>query len=224
MISTGLYAYKPIDLLKAINKNYEDLNSCEISLHYQLFRGLNGTEVVEEYNSIYKRDNSVTYRKIFQTELIGTPDYQLNVNHDNQLIMLSNPTKINPVDLDLATVLKKCQDINVVNAENGKLIILLFKERTDVPYSFIKIYVDTQNWIQKIEMMSSIKMDFSKDYFEKDMDYPKLTVHYGTLRKDVSKAVQEALPNRFFVSTDSTFTLNETYKNYRLIDLRKLTN
>lgn len=220
LLATQTFAFTSKQFLKNIRNNYDQLKAVDLEIGYQLYKGHTGTNLVEEYSSVYKRLNNQSYRKIGNTELINTTNQSLNINHENKQIILSKPSQTELLEVNIKETLKWCKDIKITEKNGEKSLHLILKSRTDIPYSSILVKVDKNFWIENLTFYYAVKMDFSSSYFAPDLAYPKMVVTYGKLKKKWKDKEKLLNTDRFIDQTAGELKLKEMYQNYQLIDLR----
>lgn len=209
------------EFLQKIQTNYQALKTLELNLTYDLYKGHEGTDVVESYTSMYAKNEDVSYRKINQTELINTRNYYINVSHETQTIFVSDPSDLEIMDGNIKSSLKRCRDVIVNEIDRGKRLTLLLKGITDLPYARIEVEVNNKYWIEKVTFFYANEVNFSGSSFDKEMARPKLVVTYGDLKKRWKDDGNIGETDRFFTERIDGIELSEAYKNYHVIDLRE---
>lgn len=220
LFSLNGYTMSGKEIIKKIKANYNQLNMVDLNIDYQLFKGHNSAEIIEAYQSVYRRKDKESYRQIHKTELINTTDYLLHVNHAEKRIIVSNSSRINAIDVDFKQSLKWCNNVTVTTKGKNRIIQLFIKSKTDIPFRTIVIEIDQNYWIKKITLNYATQMNFSKSYFTKEMGYPKMVITFNQLKKKWKDKEGLLDIKRFVEIEEKEIHLGEAYKNYELIDLR----
>jgi len=207
--------------MKNIRANYEELNNFQVQIAYTLYKGHDGDEVIESYTSSYAKSDELVYRSIGGTEYINGENYFLNVNHAQQVIIISDKSNLELLEGDLNTSLEMCRDVVVNTGTENDVITLFIKNETDLPYSRIELKVNKKFWIQEIVFYYAGKQNFSGSYFKTDMAQPKLVVTYGEMKKRWQDKDGLADVSRFVVLDDDKTELASVYEHYKLMDLRR---
>ncbi len=208
------------DFLNKMRANYESLNSLSMEINYRLFKGLDGMDLHEEYQSMYARIGQESYRTIGLSKLINTSQANLNINEETKQIIISEPSNQEFLDLSINKTLEWCKDILVVTTNDKIEVRLILKDKTDIPYSSIIVKVDNKFWIEEITFLYAVQVDFSETYFDKEMDYPRLVVTYQKIKKNWNdKESLLKLSNYICTSCAPIVGVNE-YANYQILDLR----
>jgi len=216
----GLLKDNPKSVLEKIKANYDDLSSLSLNFNYKLYKGFESDSITQEYTSEFCRIEDFSYRKIGNIELMSNSDYSVNVNHEERTIILSNPSKVELMDANIETSLRYCSDIKIVEQDEGLAISLIIGAKTDIPYSVIQLKVDKNFWIQEVVMLYSSQLNFSDDYFTKDMAYPKLVVSYGKLKKKYKDSDNLLSSERYLEITDDLIKPSAWLTGYKILDLR----
>jgi len=209
------------DYLKLMQANYKDVNAMQINMQYTLYKGYDGQAVIEEYKSVYNKLGNASYRKINRTEIINNEGVQVKINHDQKVILVSELRSTEAIDIDFSQILKRCESISLSQKSNHSVVHLDLKVGQDIPYTRISIEVNSKFLIQKVTLYYATKINFSNDYLNKDLDFPKLVIQYNEF-KQKWKDQDEILTIKNYVKfKGSQLVLNERYTNYQIIDLRR---
>ncbi len=220
LLSTQILAISGKEFLSKIRSNYESLNSLNLEINYRLFKGLKGEDLREEYQSIYARIGKESYRKIGQTELINTNEFNLNINRETKQIIVTATSTHEFLDLSIDETLKWCKDIVVSKFNDKNEIRLILKDKTDIPYSSIYVKVDDKFWIEEITFLYSVQVDFSETFFDKKMDYPRLTVTYQKIKKGWKDKENLLESSNYICSNCDPLSGLGLYADFEIIDLR----
>lgn len=207
--------------LSKMTANYSKLNSLEINLDYRLYKGFDGTEVIEHYQSRYCRSiEGNTYRKIDNVELISTKNYSLKLDHEEKEAVLSKPTALSLIDVDIKETLKRCADVRIKEVDKGFIVQLIIQAKQDIPYAFIALETDGDYWIDKVTFYYSTQANFSGNYFDQDIDYPRLEVQYGKVKKDWADEENLLSIANYLDVSQPEAKMQGIYRDYTLFDLR----
>lgn len=210
----------PESILANIKANYENLASLEINMRYQLFKGFDSAELIQESNSVFCRKGNASYRKIETTELISNAEYTINIDHENRKIMVSDPVADFPFGNEIKSALNYCKDVRVLAKDGGKVIDLTIDDKVDLPYGRVLIAIDKKYRVQKIEMHYTNQMDFSTNYFEKDLAYPRLVIFYDVFKPKWKDKDAVLSSSNYIENKEGNITPSALYKQYELYDLR----
>src|SRR5688572_22248800 len=111
VVCRNSFAETGTDFLEKVRANYEELNSLDVSMRYELYKGHTSNVIEESYDAFYARMQDESYRKIDETELINNKDYSLQINHREKVIVVSAPSRNELFDADIKTSLEFCQDV-----------------------------------------------------------------------------------------------------------------
>lgn len=207
--------------LSKMTANYAKLKSLEINLDYRLYKGYNGTEVLEHYQSQYCRSaEGNIYRKIGNVELIHTKHYSITLDHEEKEAVLSKPSTSSLIDADINETLKRCADVRIKEVDKGFIVQLIIQSKQDIPYAFITLETDKDYWIDQITFYYSTQANFSGNYFDQDIAYPRLEVQYGTVKKDWTDKENLLSTSSYLDVSQPEAKMQGIYKDYRLFDLR----
>jgi hypothetical protein len=207
------------DFLEKVRANYEELNSLDVNMRYELYKGHASTVIEESYDAFYARQEDESYRKIGETELINNKDYSLQINHAEKVIVVSAPCKNELFDADVKTSLGFCQDVLVSSENDLHIITLLIKSKTDLPYSRIRVSVDKKYHITEMVFFYATQVDFSKNYGKKDMDFPKLVVKYNDLSKKWKDENGVLATEKYIRTENNTLSPAPEYADYTILNL-----
>lgn len=216
-----LEANTPQVYLEKIRANYQDLKSFKALLDYRVYKGDNGTEAIESYRSEFYGNGKDTYRKMGEDILIVSKDnMMMTLTKSTKTIVLSNPSLVNFEQVDLQEAIKECQALTVEVKGENRVVHLSFKSGQTIPYTKLSIEVDKHFLIKKIVMSYAKKINFSKSFQEKDMDFPRLEIRYSSFSKRWKDSQKIIDLNPYIIFDNDGYKTTEKYKNYELIDLR----
>ena len=206
--------------LEKVKANYNGLESLEIEMNYQLYKGFESTVIEQAYNSIFFRSGENSYRKIDQIEFISNSELSLQINHGEKVIMISNPSNISAFVTDLESSLKLCRDVQVRKKEQTTLITMIIREKTDLPYSRLDLLIDANFWIQEITLFYSSEINFSESYFQQDMAYPKLVVSYQMFKDKWKDKEGLLITENYVTANENSYTASKRFADYKILDYR----
>ena len=209
------------EYLKLIRANYLSLKAISYSLDYTLYKGYTGKEVVEEYTSFFGKQKNSEYRIINGVELININKISLSINHNRKTITVSDYKAIKPMDFDLEKTLQFCEKIEVEIIKQGFIVSLILRDKTDIPFNKLTLRLDKKYWIKTIEMFYTSKINFSDSYFEKDLDYPRLSIAYKEIDKNWKDKEGLLELDKYLSVVGSKLKLSKKLENYTLLDIRK---
>ena len=217
----NVHAQKEADMFKKIQANYEQLNSYSLSMNYELFKGWNGTEAIESYQGQLHCHGQSSVRKIQNSSFINCEEFYLSVDHENRMMVLSDPAQNEVLDKDLKKSLKFCRDVVINQLENGQTKIrLILKSTIDVPYSAVDIQIDKDYWLQEMTLYYSNQIDFSPTYFQPDLDRPKLKIVYDECKKNWKDKEGLLDVSKYLSIQSNEIVAGSGYEDYEIIDLR----
>ncbi len=220
LISLSVNAQDTRTYLEKVRSHYKDLTSFRVLLDYKLYRGYQGQQTVESYQSLFCGEGNKTYRQMQDVEILTNDSMTLTVNKTAQSMILSEPQKTNFEQVDFESAFRNSINYKVEVRGAHRVIHLLFGTNQISPYSKLSILVDKDYLIKKITMFYAQKVNFSKVYGEKEMDFPRLEVTYNTFSKKWKD--KEGLTDfqKYLKTSNNGLITTDHYKNYELIDLR----
>ncbi len=224
IVGFSAFAVSGKEYIEKVRANYENIESIHLIMNYKLFRGHEGKELVQEFESLFYKNGKQTYRKINEIEIVSSNKVEININHTDKYITLTKGKEISPIDVNVDASLKFCENVLISSKNKNTLVTLVIKDKVDLPYTKLVIEIDKNYWIQEIAMYYNSKINFSESYFEQDYDFPKLVVEYRDFKKKI-KNKNEMLKIEDVISfskKDTKASLNDNYKNYQLVDLRNI--
>ena len=227
VISSTVFADSGKSVLKKIRANYENIESLELFMHYELYKGHKSNTIVTEYNAVYNRIGKDSYRKIQDAEVINsnTEGLNLTINHNQRAILVGNSTNYSAIDFDVKSTLKHCKDIQIRSNNKNTIITLVLKDKTDIPYVKVEFEINKKYYVQNIIFYYSTQLNFSETYFKQDFDFPKLKITYNALKKKwKDKTGLLSVENYVKINDDNKIVGIGKQKNYEIIDLRKNIN
>jgi len=221
--SCHLKASEGQKLLEKVQKKYAELGDVKTTLSYVMYRGYSGNEIVESYNSQNLFYQGSVYRKMKDVEFYSSDSLSIQVNHRDKIIIVSKNRYSGLLDANLANSLKSCKDVRVEQLDNGKLLSLIIKEKTDLPFNKVDVLIKEDFSIDYFTLFYASKFNFSNDYRKPDFDFTRLKVYYGEMTKLKPKEVNDLSLSKFisFNSQDSQFKPSSTLHDFELIDLRQ---
>ncbi|MCG8573610.1 MAG: hypothetical protein MI810_01905 [Flavobacteriales bacterium] len=211
------------DYLRKVQKNYENLKTFRLNLNYELYKGWQGTEVMDTYSSQFFRSEEESYRTLHNSIFISSQGLSLSVDHDDKLMTISDPIEEKVIDADLEKSLQMCQDTKVVEQEDGSTKLrLILKQKSDILYSAIDIIINEKYQIKEIQLYYAHQYNFSSSYFQPEMDYPKLRITYGEIKKSWKEKDEHLNLGYYLSNTANQPTPTKEYSDYQIIDLRSV--
>lgn len=211
---------KAEDYLIKLKSNYDRLKSFQLEMDYKLYRTGRKGDIIERYQSIYFGSKKSSYRKIKDTEIIIKNNIEMRIDHVQKSIVLGQARDLELFDVGIEESLKWCEKITVEIRGKNRRIHLFLKEGQDILFSKITIEVDENIFVKEISLAYSTKVNFSKDYFNPDMDYPTMVISYSNF-KDGWKDKKGLLDLSRYVELDNRKVIaQEEYKEFEIIDLR----
>ncbi len=211
------YALTGKEYLEKINANYNSLKSFEIMLNYKLYKGHNGTDLRDEYESKLSMAGSRRHRKIYAEEVITTETKSLVLNHELKTIQVLPGVKAKLFDQDLSTIVRQCAAIKITDTNNGKLLSITFKKFSSVQYAKIDVLIDANYWVKKMTLFYATQMNYSRDHFHPDMDYARLEVDYSKIKKNWKDSEGLTKLSNYVIKEGSIYNVSGQYKNYEII-------
>ena len=217
VVSASANAMTGKEYLQRVNANYNSLKSFEIIMGYKLYKGHQGNDLRDEYQSRLSMAGRKSHRKLYAEEVITTENKSLILNHDLKTIQVLPGVKANLFDQDIPTLLRQCDALKVTETENGKLLTITFKKYSSVQYSKINVLINSKFWVTKMTLFYATQMNYSRDHFHPDMDYPRLEVEYGKIKKGWKD--NEGLTNlsNYIIEKNGIHVATEQYKHYEII-------
>jgi len=200
-----------------INANYSNLKSFELTLNYKLFKGYSGVDLRDEYQSVLRMDGKNSHRKLYQDEIVTTPEHTLVLNHNLRTIQIMPPVEEGVFDLDVQSSIDQCQDIRVEKIAGGEQIQLILKKESTVDYARIDVEIDENYWVSKITLYYSNQMNFSQDYFNPEVALPRLVIEYQELKKKWKDKVGISSMSTYLIKNGETYAPAKNYEGYEII-------
>jgi len=209
------------EYLDKINANYEELNSFELELNYQLFKGHNGTEIKDEYNALVRKEDKSTYMNLYNETYVSDKKMSLVINNRERLIQIFEQRDFKVAQEDIVNSLDQCQQINIQKKGDSQVISISFKPFSNAPYSRVQVEVDKKFWIKKITLYYETQMNFSTDYYHPDLDVSRLEITHKKLKKNWKDREGLTDLSRYITSENGNYVGNENFAAYEIVDLRK---
>lgn len=215
------FAESGVAFLERVRANYDDLNSLSIEMKYDLYKGHKGNQLTESYTSFYGRSGKDSYRKIGSVEFINNDDYAIQVNHQDKMILVSDPSKNELFDPSLEDALRFCSSVNIESNSTGQLIHLIIKQKVDLPFSRLEIQVDKKLFVTSIVFYYSTQMNFSGNYQNPQMDFPRLEVTYENLSRKWKDTDQKLESSGYLKIQDRNILPADLLSGYNVLNLIK---
>ncbi len=216
-LSVNALALSGKDYLQKINSNYYDLKSYELELNYTLYKGHNGKEIMDEYTSIIRSNGLNSHRKIYHDEIISTSENTVIINHEVKTIQVLPAIETKIFDEDIENSLRFCKDVKSRKTENGTLISINFNEYSSIPYAQIDILIDADFWVKNMTLYYATQLNYSRDYFNPDMDFPRLEIDYSNLKKKWNDSQGLTNLSKYINKEGDNYSPTPLYQNYELI-------
>lgn len=221
LIFSPLYAQQSgKSLLEKVKTQYSSKKFIQFNAVYNLYKNHDAKTIYQSYKGEYLKNlSNEVYLKINTTEYYLKSKISTQINHDEKLILVTNPGKIKKEEFNISELLKW---FNIGRFKDKKTyweIELLGKQGSSLPYGRIILNIGKDFYIQKQVFYYSTAIDFSNDYSKPDTRTPRLEIIY-------SKHSNAVIPNekfnfsKYFTLAGNIIKLSTKYNNYQVIDQR----
>lgn len=215
------FAFTAKEALRNIRANYDELSSFEIFFEYSLFKGHQGEDIRERYQTRFVSDGENSYRNLGENEFIATSEMTATIDHETREIYLSRPTTLDYSAIDYDATLEFCKDVKVIDLGKGRTKLqMIVSAGSNLPYSVVEMTIDKQFWIEDITLFYNSEINFSGSTFEPEMGLPRLKIDYQEVKKKWSDKEGLTELKNYFDYTDSGFVGVGKYTGYKIIDYR----
>lgn len=209
------------EVLKKVQEKNTSTNY-KVNLKYQLYKGLKGTKLIEEFNGVLIKNKNNFYNKIHHTETVTTNKFYIKVNHDEKAIIFSEH-KIKPqknIMFDFGELLKQFENPKI--SEQGKywIIEMITKEFSQLPYSKISLKIDKESYlVNKQVLILSRLTDFSKDTeIKNDFNLPKIEMVFEDYKEVTEIDLNVFDKNKYVLTKNNKIVTSQNLKNYDIIN------
>lgn len=180
LVCENLFAQTADEVILKMGDSYSTNKCVSYSLKYNLYKDENSSKIYDGYNGIYKKNESNSiYQKIKNTEFILKDKVLVKVMHDDKTITVSKVTPFSMGDNTIKSLMQYCSISNFKQLKAGWQIILIPKQNSELEYSKIIIFIDTDFRISWQKFYYNIEIDFSKNFQKRDGSKPVLEIVYS---------------------------------------------
>lgn len=217
LVSAKSFALSGKEYLEKINANYKSLGSFELVLNYQLYKGHTGSEIKDQYESVFRVNGKKSHRKVYADEIITGEETSLVLNHELKTIQILPGLKNELFDQDITASLAQCQDIKIKETAEGTSLSITFKNFSSVQYARIDLLIDADFWVKHMTLFYATQINYSRDYFHPDMDYPRLEIDYTKLKKNWKDEQGLTDLSNYITKEGDFYKPVSLYQNYEVI-------
>ncbi len=211
------------EILTKVQQAYNKVASQQIEVTYAMHRGLTGNTITESYTGTMIKKGAVSQFKVFNSEIIKFPNFQLIIDHEVKEVRYTNNKNGGGemhTPLDIKSFLK-IYDKTQITTDNGNWIceMVSTQKNPQNPYGKVKLYIDpTTYFIKKQELFFTAMVPFiEEDGHTRTMDMARMVIQLD--HKPLEEGITIPLPGDFIkTSATNTMILTANYKSYRLIN------
>jgi hypothetical protein len=197
-----------------INRTYENATYMSGDVAFKYYETYTSTQSTDETFGKFSKNGSNTYYKYESFELLVNKQLTLTVDHENEIMMLSNPQTITtqvsrPESINFDTLLKYCKSVNY-KVEGTKVSYTLnFDFYTT---NAIKVYFDRSTYL-----ISKLIIYYNQAPVEGASDKPRIEISYSNLKKNKSAVAVNTIGS-YVVQAKGKYVTTARYKGYKLIN------
>lgn len=210
----------PKKWLEKIRDKYQHMESVDMLMQYQLYKGHNSNTMHSSYDVIYKRNGNHFYQKIANYEVIVNEDYSITIHHENGLIIVSNPAKIELFDVNIENSLKQCQNIDISYSRKSVQVSMFMHQKSNLPFARIDVFANKNSELEKIVLYYSHQTNFSDSYFNPEYDKARLEIHYLSAKPQWKDQNNILNTETYFSVENMKIITTDLFKNYQVLDYR----
>lgn len=208
------------EIFSKTEKFYKEQSSYALDVTYQFFDLKNTTTATETLKGSIEKKGHNYYSKIGPTEFIYLDDIFLKINHDEKAVLYSKaPNKKMTTPIDITALTDYFKNVKILNKDNTLISEVLFKEKSNLPYTKMVIVIDSSNY-------SIIKQEL---YLLSGVTYPSMAA--GNKKTTEGKMVISFSPNTSkrtdvfnksnYLKNSSTVSLSNKLSSYQLFNTTK---
>ena len=219
-VSGNLFGQTAEEVILKMKDSYSNNKCVNYSLKYNLYKDEKSNKIYDSYSGIYKKDESNSiYQKIKNTEFILKDKLLVKVMHDDKTIAVSKGTPFSMGDNTIKSLLQYCSISNFKQLKEGWQIILIPKQNSELEYSKISIFIDTDFRISWQKFYYNIEIDFSKNFQKRDGSKPVLEIVYSNYNNN---KIENSIYNlkKFIDFKGNKMAPSLAYSKYILEDYR----
>lgn len=208
------------EVLTKLNANYADSKNLQFSTKYNLYKTATSKDVYESYSGLFRKsDKSNYYVKISNTEIINTDKLNIKITPEEKIILATDPTTFNLGEFDIKQFLEFCDIKSFVNYKNYWRLTLTSKAFSSLSYSKIVVDIGKDYFIKRQEFFYNTGIDFSQDYRNQDINYPRIEIVYSNYNRN--KVDSSLFKTDKYIILKNTKILSKLDK-YEIIDQRQI--
>jgi len=207
-------------VLEKVKAQYASNKFIQFNTVYNLYKNHEAKTIYQSHKGEYfKNPENEVYLKINATEYYLNNKISTQINHEEKMIFVTNPGKINKDEFNIAELLKSFRISSFNDKKTYWEIELLGKLGSPLPYSRIILIIGKDFYIQKQVFYYNTTLNFSKDYSKPDEKTPRLEIVYG---KHSNAAIPAAKfsPSKYYTIVSNKVKLSSKYSNYEVADQR----
>ncbi|MCO6147930.1 hypothetical protein [Flavobacterium sp. NRK1] len=221
IVLSPLYAQQSgKSVLEKVKAQYASNKFIQFSSIYNLYKNHDAKTIYQSHKGEYlKNPDNEVYLKISSTEYYLNNKVSTQINHDERMIFITNPGKINKDEFNIDELLKSFRVSDFKDKKMFWEIELLAKQGSQLPYGRIILTIGKDFYIQKQVFYYSTTLNFSKDYSKPDEKTPRLEIVYG---KHSNAAIPRAKfeASKYYTIVSNKVKLSSKYINYEVVDQR----
>jgi hypothetical protein len=207
-----------IAVLNKVKDYYTNTKAYHLSMHYTMYRGLVGNEIIERYTGNLVKQDKTFQMKIANNEILTIGGKQMAVDHDQKIVILRG-TGVNDVDalMDIQALLEH-YDVEKLEKANEQITCALIpkKEQLSGPYAKIVLAINPKTYrVTSQEIYYASQLPFKQKDGSYENDFARLKID---LKEEA--LIETTLSFGQFLKTDAKgeHQLVEALKAYELID------
>ncbi|MBQ4820655.1 hypothetical protein [Aquimarina sp. MMG016] len=206
------------EVLSKTEEFYENQESYDVSVTYNMFRGLTGTNITESYQGSFAKDKDKYLMKVLGSEILQFNKGKLIINHKEKTIRYEKGASDNVSMTSLFNIDEFLTYYDKTKAQTkGNAIVcelVSTKKNFQLPYGKVVLYLNKSDYsITKQVLYFSSLIPFAEDN-KQVQDYGRLELEMTYQNQQKSTFSWEEYIN---ISSDNKATLQEKYKAYALL-------
>jgi len=207
-------------VLEKVRAQYASNKFIQFNTVYNLYKTHDAKTITQTQKGSYlKNPQNDIFIKIGAVEYYLNNKVSTQVNHDEKMILVTNPGKLKKDEFNIDELLKWFSMGSFKDKVSYWEIELLGKQGSSLPYSRIILTIGKDFNIQRQVFYYNTPINFSNDYSKPDNQSPRLEAIYS---KHSNAVIAGAKFNstQYYTIIGNKIKLSSKYSNYQVVDQR----
>ena len=217
----GAQSHKNEQLLEIFEKAqevYKSKSSYFIEVQYKLFENYGDHSPLDTYKGKIAKKGDVYYNYTLGTEILSSPNITIKASHDQKAIEISRQENLENNFFNVKRFLEFFTDFDIQEDEGVIRCELLAPKITPLPYGKIILFIDSETYLIKKQVMYYVQ---SSQYKDKEGNwvesFPKLEISFSEI-KPVNLIQNEVFKENYYISKNNGMILpSKKFNDFQIV-------